>query len=65
MNAVNVCKKLSRGYLVVDGMLKMDFLLVLTNDAFYTFNHKTHFSFALPNISVECTNPNLKSSQLA
>ena len=33
--------------LLVDGVLKEDFPLQLTNDAFYPPNHKTHFSFAL------------------
>ena len=29
----------------LDGMLKMDFLLELINDAFYPPNHKTYFEF--------------------
>ena len=49
---------------ILDDELKNDFQFLLTNDTFKPPNYKKLFLFYYK-MSVECTNPNLKSAQTA
>ena len=50
-----------KSHINLDGEIEINFLPALIFDRFECPNYKKCFGFAV--LSVECTNPNLKSSQ--